>query len=159
MCVPYSSSSPNFTTYKFYLLCIIQANTQQIPMIFPMQIASTSSYVFICYVLLQKNAAFRKVKCGNRECDYHRSNSRKSKQSRDSLLDFNCCVVNNIYCELHQAYYSIDWIKVVARQRFDNFIGACKMFKKLKDKIAEEVKSSPSRIQQLAQVAQVIKAN
>lgn len=29
------------------------------------------------------------------------------------------------------------------------------MFKKLKDKIAEEVKSSPSRIQQLAQVAQV----
>lgn len=30
-----------------------------------------------------------------------------------------------------------------------------KMFKKLKDKIAEEVKSSPSRIQQLAQVAQV----
>lgn len=31
------------------------------------------------------------------------------------------------------------------------------MFKKLKDKIAEEVKSSPSRIQQLAQVAQVIK--
>lgn len=30
------------------------------------------------------------------------------------------------------------------------------MFKKLKDKIAEEVKSSPSRIQQLAQVAQVI---
>lgn len=30
------------------------------------------------------------------------------------------------------------------------------MFKKLKDKIAEEVKSSPSRIQQLAQVAQVM---
>lgn len=30
------------------------------------------------------------------------------------------------------------------------------MFKKLKDKIAEEVKSSPNRIQQLAQVAQVI---
>lgn len=29
------------------------------------------------------------------------------------------------------------------------------MFRKLKDKIAEEVKSSPSRIQQLAQVAQV----
>lgn len=29
------------------------------------------------------------------------------------------------------------------------------MFKKLKDKLAEEVKSSPSRIQQLAQVAQV----
>lgn len=33
------------------------------------------------------------------------------------------------------------------------------MFKKLKDKIAEEVKSSPSRIQQLAQVAQVISEN
>lgn len=30
------------------------------------------------------------------------------------------------------------------------------MFKKLKDKIAEEVKSSPSRIQELAKVAQVI---
>lgn len=30
-----------------------------------------------------------------------------------------------------------------------------KMFKKLKDKIAEEVKSSPSRIQQFAQAAQV----
>lgn len=29
------------------------------------------------------------------------------------------------------------------------------MFKKLKDKIAEEVKSSPNRIQQLAQAAQV----
>lgn len=29
------------------------------------------------------------------------------------------------------------------------------MFKKLKDKIAEEVKSSPSRIQQFAQAAQV----
>lgn len=29
------------------------------------------------------------------------------------------------------------------------------MFKKLKNKLAEEVKSSPSRIQQLAQVAQV----
>lgn len=37
-----------------------------------------------------------------------------------------------------------------------NSIGASKMFKKLKDKIAEEVKSSPSRIQQLAQVAQVM---
>lgn len=33
------------------------------------------------------------------------------------------------------------------------------MFKKLKDKIAEEVKSSPSRIQQLAQVAQVNATN
>lgn len=33
------------------------------------------------------------------------------------------------------------------------------MFKKLKDKIAEEVKSSPSRIQQLAQAAQVIAIN
>jgi len=29
------------------------------------------------------------------------------------------------------------------------------MFKKLKDKIAEEVKSSPQRIQQIAQAAQV----
>lgn len=31
------------------------------------------------------------------------------------------------------------------------------MFKKLKDKIAEEVKSSPQRIQQIAQAAQVNK--
>lgn len=31
------------------------------------------------------------------------------------------------------------------------------MFKKLKDKLAEEVKSSPQRIQQFAQAAQVIK--
>lgn len=30
------------------------------------------------------------------------------------------------------------------------------MFKKLKDKIAEEVKSSPLKIQQFAQAAQVI---
>lgn len=35
-------------------------------------------------------------------------------------------------------------------------LNAGKMFKKLKDKIAEEVKSSPSRIQELAKVAQVI---
>lgn len=32
------------------------------------------------------------------------------------------------------------------------------MFKKLKDKIAEEVKSSPQRIQQFAQAAQVMSA-
>lgn len=30
------------------------------------------------------------------------------------------------------------------------------MFKKLKDKLAEEVKSSPQRIQQFAQAAQVL---